>query len=401
MTKLLTDRLIAGLRFDTRDEVYDTKARGLVLRVGARRKVWCFVYRNRGPLQRLRLGEYPAMTLAEARKAVTEQRALLDKGIDPVKTKQAAAIAVEPAPALPPAFTFADFVPTYVAFQKGRTKEWADEESKIRRHLLPVWGALPLKEIKREHVSDVLDTLVAKGMTIGVNRIQALISRMFTVALDKGKVDAHPAARLIKRFTETPRDRVLTDDELRALWSGLDAQPGPASDVVRLRLRLGQRGGETAGMLWSELDLTRALWKLPAPRTKNRKPHIVPLPPKTVALLEQRRAQVPDDQPRVFPDVSLTDQEHKALAGIHGGSYEWKDLRRTVGTRLAELGFDETTRGRVLNHARYSVTDKHYNAHAYDDEKRQALTAWETELQRILDNKPKPKTSVLPMRARR
>ena len=73
---------------------------------------------------------------------------------------------------------------------------------------------------------------------------------MFTVALDRHLVDAHPAARVIKRFSETPRERDLTDDELRTLWAGLDARPGAASDAMRLRLLLGQRGAETAGMLW-------------------------------------------------------------------------------------------------------------------------------------------------------
>ena len=75
-------------------------------------------------------------------------------------------------------------------------------------------------------------------------------------------------------------------------------------------------------------------------------------------------------------------------------------LRRTVSTKLAELGFDNTTIGRVLNHARVSVTDKHYNQHAYVEEIRQALTAWDRELHRILANEPKRKTRVLPMRSR-
>ena len=87
---------------------------------------------------------------------------------------------------------------------------------------------------------------------------------------------------------------------------------------------------------------------------------------------------------RVFPGLTLTCDEHKALDAIHNGAYEWKDLRRTVATRLADLGFDETVIGRVLNHAKYTVTGKHYNQHRYVDEIRAALTAWDVELQRIL-----------------
>ena len=65
------------------------------------------------------------------------------------------------------------------------------------------WGSLPLREIKRPQIHEVLDTIAGKGLTIGVNRVQAVISRLFTVALDRSLIDAHPAARLIKRFTET------------------------------------------------------------------------------------------------------------------------------------------------------------------------------------------------------
>ncbi len=398
MTKNLTDRFVAGVRPGIRKDVFDMHTRGLVLRVSQKSKTWYFTYRNGGPSQWLRLGEYPAVTLAGARVQATAERKALDVDrLDPVTERRKLAIEPEPPPR---ALTFADFVATYVAFQKGRTKEWEDEKSKIDRHLLPAWGSLPLREITRTHVHELLDTLAGKGLTTGVNRVQAVVSRMFTVALDRSLIDAHPAARLIKRFTETPRDRVLTDGEIRALWAGLDARPGAASDALRLRLLLGQRGGEVAGMLWSEVDLDAALWLLPALRTKNRKPHSVPLPSESLKLLKRRRAQVPADEPRVFPALTLTGKDHKALADIHAGSFEWIDLRRTLVTKLSALGFDETTRGRVLNHAKFGVTDKHYNVHEYDTEKRRALTAWEDELQRILNNTKRRKSRVLTMRQR-
>jgi integrase len=181
------------------------------------------------------------------------------------------------------------------------------------------------------------------------------------------------------------------------LCAALEAAETAASDAVWLRLLLGQRGEETAGMLWAELDLTTGVWSLDGQRTKNKRPHVVALPPAALAIVNRRRTVVGDDDPRVFPGLSLTAPEHKALSAIHGGAYQWTDLRRTVATRLAGLGFDETTIGRVLNHARYGVTGKHYNQHAYLEEIRRALLAWNVELDRILANKPKPKATVLPM----
>jgi hypothetical protein len=279
---LFTDRTVAGLRPLLRQAFFDTKTRGLALRVGARTKTWYFTYRNGGPPQWLRLGDYPAMKLAEARDRVVKERGRLIDGVDPVvEHRQASA-------PQPPAFTFADFVPVFIAFQKGKKKTWADDDAAITKHLLPAWGTLPLKGITRQHVHERLDALVSQGMTVGVNRIQALISRIFTVAMDRSLVDANPAHRIIKRFTEQPRERVLTDEELRSLWTGLDAQPGAASDAIRLRLLLGQRGEETAGALWNEVDLDAATWSLPRTRTKNGRPHTVGLPPASLALVTRQ-----------------------------------------------------------------------------------------------------------------
>jgi integrase len=393
MTKTLNDRFVAGIKCLGRDNFFDTKSRGLVLRVSARTKTWYFTYRNNGPTQWLRLGDYPSMLLADARTRAANERAALLNGVDPVAERRKEP---EPLPPNPAVFTFADFVPTFIAFQKGRKKTWYDDEATIHRHLLPTWGALPLRSITRTHVHELLDARVGDGMTVGVNRIQSLISRIFTVALDRSLIDAHPAARMIKRFDERPRDRVLSDEELRTLWAQLDARPGTASDALRLRVLLGQRGDETAGLLWREIDFDHGAWLLGRTRTKNGQPHVVALPPTALALLSRRRALLPDDEPRVFPGLALSGGEHKALSDMHGGAFEWIDLRRTVATRLANLGFDETTIGRVLNHARHTVTQKHYNQHRYVEETRQALTAWDRELQRILAGKPRTATAVRP-----
>ena len=258
------------------------------------------------------------------------------------------------------------------------------------------------ESITRTHVHELLDSLVAKGLTVGVNRIQSVISRLFTVALDRSLIDAHPAARMLKRFKEQPVERTLSDDELRALWQGLDAQPGPAADVIRLRLLFGQRGDEIIGMAWSEVVLDgERVWTIPGARTKNGRPHVVPLSSTAVDILERRRKAVPESESHVFPQLTRWADAYRELADIHSGRYEWKDLRRTVATRLAGLGWDEATIGRVLNHVRYTVTGRVYVQHAYLAEKRAALDAWDAELQRILANKPQTRAKVVRLRRSR
>jgi integrase len=398
--KTLNDRFVASVRARTRQTYFDAhrNARGLVLRVSPTgTKSWAFVYRVQGkPPQWLTLGTYPELSLAEARTlALDRRRDVRVERKDPAAERRAEqAAADQPAPRV---FTFADLAGTYEAFAKGRKKTWHEDVLKIRKYLLPAWGALPVREITRTHVHQLLDTLVAQGMTIGVNRVQAVISRLFTVALDRSLIDAHPAARMIKRFDEQPGARVLSDQELRALWAGLDRMGGAASDALKLRLLLGQRGEEIAGMQWAEVDLGARLWEIPGARTKNSRPHVVPLPPTAHTLLTTRR-KAPPDEPRVFPSLTLQSPEHKALATLHSKAYEWKDLRRTVATRLAKLGYDEATIGRVLNHARYSITARHYNRHEYADEKARALEAWDRELSRIVRDEPKTAAAVVPIR---
>ena len=221
----------------------------------------------------------PRLGTRKAARAEVERR---DPAAERRAEKQAARLPSSPAPTV---YTFADLAKLYETFAQGQKKTWKDDIAKIRKYLMPVWGSLPLRSITRAHVHELLDTLVAMGMTVGVNRIQALISRLFTLALDRSLVDAHPAARMMKRFQEHPSDRVLSDDELRALWAGLDARPGRAADALRLRLLLGQRGEEIIGMKWDEIDFGAKTWDIPGGRTKNHRPHAVPLSTSAVAIL--------------------------------------------------------------------------------------------------------------------
>ena len=190
-TLLMNDRSVAGLKSKSRTAYYDEKTVGLALRVGRPHEDVV-----------LRLPQRRRSRMAEARRvpggrprrgAHARPRPRHDHRHQGHRPGRRTAQGTGTEPTAAPAFTFADFVPVYVAFQKGRTKDWENEAQKIARHLLPAWGPLPLKSITRTHVHDLLDTVTGKGLTLGVNRIQALISRMFTVALDRQLVDAHPA----------------------------------------------------------------------------------------------------------------------------------------------------------------------------------------------------------------
>lgn len=403
-SKTLTDRFVAS---DAAPASYfDTTVKGLTLRVtAAGGKLWAFVYRvkGQGP-QWLKLGSYPALTLAAARDKAKEYRRVVDDKRDPIAEQRAAeAAALIPPPPVAPVLTVRTYAKTFVTFQKGKKKTWEKDEQAIAKHLLPAWGDLPLASITRKMVADRLTEIAATGITIGVNRVQTLICRFFVVAMSQGLVESNPAARHIKRFKETPRTRTLSEAEIRALHTALEYRPSAAADVVWLRLLLGQRGEETAGMLWRELDLTARTWLLDGVRTKNGQPHLLWLPDQALAILTRRRAES-SGEGRVFPalkDVHCNTDEEKALYAVAATfpDFEWRDLRRTFSTGLGDLGFDDGVIDRLLNHKAATVGRKHYNHAKYLPEKQVALAAWDREIARILKNEPKT-SRVIAMAAR-
>jgi integrase len=396
MAKALIARFVESVKPQEKRKAY-SDGNGLWLLVtptGA--KSWSYSYRVRGKQRWLHLGTFPAVSLAEARKEALSYRRIVEvEKRDPVA--DAKAKAAIPAPL--PEFTFNDMARIYIAAIQNRNRSWKNTRRAIDLHLAPKWGTRPLRSIIRRDAYELLEGLAATGMKANVNRVQSFISGIFSHAVERGHVDANPMTRMKKLVEERPRERVLTDDELRALWQGLTAAAeagNRGADALRIRMLTGQRGNESFFMERNELDLLKELvWVIPAARCKNKRSHIVPISPTVKEIIEQNLAKLPEHESRVFPQTSGLSRTVKNLSTLHGGSYRWIDLRRTVATRLAEMGVDEVTISRVLNHARHSVTAKHYNKHAYTNEKREALNLWDQELQRIIRDEPRQADTVI------
>ena len=138
------------------------------------------------------------------------------------------------------------------------------------------------------------------------NRTAGVLSRFFLFGLDRGIVDASPAAG-IRRLPERPRDRFLSMEEIRSLWLGLDeidAVP-QVRLAIKMALATGQRRFEIAGFVRSEIDDVAALWRLPGKRTKNGYPNLIPLPPLLVTLIAEA------DGHRVRPPPTLANRKNR------------------------------------------------------------------------------------------
>ena len=419
MKRPLTDAFARSVRppASGRLEISDMRCVGLVLRITPRGvKSWAFRFRDKatGHPGRVTIGQYPDIGLTRARTTADAMRRDVANGINPAERKQQDR-------ATAGAKSFGALAKRYLAeyAQRKKRSHQADQRN-LCKHVLPRWRKRPYASIKRGDVIELVEGLVTAGMPTLANRVHSLVSTVFTFALDAGLVEFNPCHRLRKRGVENVGRRVLSDAEIRLFWNGIVEPTRRIGLGLRLALLTGARVGEIAGLDTAELehlaDASRAAWIIPGTRTKNKKDHLVPLCPlarETVLEILSQSGTKPGGY--LFPTYSRRrtgPMRGDSLAEAMGGFRRrldgdddaiktWRaeppsphDLRRTVGTRLAELRIPKEIRDRVLNHIPADVGSRHYNLHDFADEKREALARWEAALAAILHG---PSATVVPI----
>ena len=283
------------------------------------------------------------------------------------------------------AVTLGKVVDSYLSRSKTRLKPRSHAE--VERYLRKRWATLherPLQNIRRQDVALHLGEIAANNGPVAANRARSALSALFAWAIGEGLADANPVVGVNKATDENSRERVLSDDELRAVWECAGA--GDYGAIVRLLILTGQRREEVGGLRWSELDLPKGLWRIGAERAKNGRAHEVPLSTAAIGILQARERR--DGRALVFGEgmgpfqgwstaKALLDKRI-AQAGGKGNPWRLHDLRRTVATRMADLGTQPHVIEAVLNHisGHKGGVAGIYNRAAYADEKRQALALW-------------------------
>lgn len=302
---------------------------------------------------------------------------------------------------------------------KAKLATWADEERRYQMHLRDVIGETKFSTLERKDIREIRDTVAEKAGPIQSNRVVALFQRVANWAVDEDRARFNPAARLKKTGDEKRRERILTDDEIKAIWAeitkpltvdvrrddgtkasgGLTGADLPAAMATRRALQVlfltGQRRGEVAGMRREELDLKAGWWSLPGERTKNGLPHRVPLCSMAVAVLSEALEGTgtsafvfpgKDHEAALIPDA-VTKALQRICKRLKITGVGPHDIRRTIGTRLRIAGVGVEERGNLFNHvsgAKAKVTSWHYDAGEHDDEKRHAIEVWERVLRGLV-----------------
>lgn len=364
-----------------------------------------------GRRRTLTLGQYPDMSLQEARGRAALARETLRGGDDPMAQRRASrdaqVLAVQERRRAP---TLAQAFGDYMALQSKRLKRPRNIEEPIRTNVLPELGEMKLHDLRRRDLVAVLDTMMARGAVCYAEQTRSKLSTFFAWCVERELLDSNPLIGMKPLAKPSRRDRALSDEEIPILWEWLGAG-GLVSpslrDALRLVLLTGQRPGEVLGLPWAELDLPAAVWRLPSERAKNGRAHSVPLSAEAVAILNARRAWVDGDH--VFPGKrgfahivvnSADSMLARALAdsGPRGlAPFRPHDLRRTCRTGLARLGFPDEVGERVLNHAPGGVLAV-YNAHRYEVEMRRALDAWAGHVLALVGDTDPPGAKVIELR---
>jgi integrase len=363
-------------------------------------KSWAFRYeRSDGQRVKVTLGRAAgpgALTLQQARDAANDARRLRSTGGDPADQRRAekraelARIEAEEREARQKDDTVANVLPRYYADHADRLKSGRE----VRRVLdkeLKGWAKSRVDDIQRRDAIQLLDSVKARAPVLS-KRLRAYGRHFFGWCVSKELAATNPFEGTAS-VKEVPRDRVLTDDELRLLLRAIARLEWPRRQFAHLLLLTAQRFSEVADLEWSELSLVgdTPTWVLPAARSKSGRSHTIPLPPLAVEILTSMDRI--ENSPRVFASFSAAhaktrlDEVMLELvredAAARGDDPDvatvapWRlhDLRRTAATTMPRLGVDVVTVERVLGHTMRGVMAV-YQKYSFDREKRHALNLW-------------------------
>lgn len=360
-----------------RSEYVDGLCPGLHLRVTYKDvRTFSIMFRLNGKLTRRTIGRYPLVTLANARKSALDVMRKAQEGID----------AREHRAREDSTLTCGELVAAYIEKHlKPNTRSWRNVASGLKHGRMDRLVKQRVADVRRKDIIALIDGIVAEGKPqAAINHLRYL-KMIFNWAASRDMISANPCDGVKPPGRTFERDRVLSDDEIALVWRATASLPAPYGAMYRMFFLTGQRRSEVATMQWNEI--IGATWTIPRQKVKKDRPHAVPLTDIALATLASLTRYGDDafvfttnggDRPS--SNFSKIKQELDRLSGASGWTIH--DLRRTVRSKLAELGVPEIVARKVLNHETGKV-DRIYNRHEYQAEKREALAKWARHLEQL------------------
>ncbi|NBX85928.1 MAG: DUF4102 domain-containing protein [Proteobacteria bacterium] len=367
-------------------KLYD--ANGLYLEVApSGGKWWRFKYMYVGKERRISLGTYPDISLADARERRNAARKLVANGIDPSEAKKAEKVAQAGTDS---------FEAVAREWHAKNLHTWADKHgvailARLQQNIFPWLGKKPINQISAPNLLTVLRRMEDRGALETAHRIRATCGQIFRYGIATGRCERDPAQDL--RGAIAPPEKThfatITDPQkIGGLLRAIEVYEG--SHIVRCALKLAPmlfvRPGELRHAEWSEIDVEKAEWRIPAQKMKMRVQHIVPLCTQALAVLEELRGLTGHGAAAkyLFPSIRTLSRpmsDNTLLAALRRMNYP-KDMLVTHGFRamastlLNEQGWNRDAIERQLAHGEKNKIRAAYNHAEYLPERRRMMQAW-------------------------
>ena len=344
---------------------------GVRMRAGSTRKTFIIKYRTvEGRQRKMTLGDWPALSVDDARRMARQHLGDVERGSDPVGDVQKD----RDAP------TMADLAQAFMEAKASRKRESSlrDDRANWRNLILPVLGKRRIQDVTSRDIEALHQSLAKTRYQ--ANRVLALLSSAFSLVVLWGWRDDNPV-KGVERFREERRERFLSTDELARLVAVLRSHPNRRSaNAVLLLAMTGARRGEALNATWEQFDIQAGVWTKPSSHTKQKKLHRVPLSGPARMLLAEMAEQAGDD---TLPSSFLFpgDADGKPLGDVKNfwksvcrqaeiRDFRLHDLRHQYASILASSGQSLAIVGRLLGHTQPSTTARY--AHLFDDPLREA-----------------------------
>jgi integrase len=357
---------------------------GYRLRAGSGGKAlgsWIVQYRRNGRSRRLRLGSAEVLTAEQARAAAKTALAKVALGQDPQGDKAAQREADK---------TFAAVVEDFLQAKNGtiRPSSYGETARYLTGSYFKPLHAMPFDQIARRDVAARLLAISRENGRTAAARARSAISELYSWGMGQGLAGSNPVSGTLKPKAGKPRDRVLSDQELAAMWREVGGNE--FGRIVRLLILTGARRTEVGGMTWQEVNFDKATWTLPAARAKNDHEHVLPLGETALDIIKSTPRKVGHQNlfgPRA---AGFTAWHHgkkaiDARLGDRVGPWILHDLRRTAATRMCDLGVAPHIVEQILNHRsghRAGIVGV-YNHSRYEREVKAAVELWDKHIRTI------------------
>lgn len=395
---------------------------GLMLMVTAKgTKTWFvryYAYRK-GVKKRpkYKIGRFPAIGLSEARATKLDVLAKVERGEDPAKDKKI----IDRQSSFKSVETMIEvfFKEREVEKYKGRLRRNVkDEQSIAKCYIAPIIGSYSPHTVARDDIEEILSKAQKTCSAVRANRVLALTRVLFKYALLKKYIDLNPTDGINPPGKESPREiDPPKSSELKELWKLIENGVKPKKGnpvqitqqiqlVLKLLLLTGQRSAEVAQAPIDEFDLEDKVWIISGERTKNGKPHKIPLSKVALSLVKEAIKLAQKAAPKtkyLFPGwpgrkgnkrgvlpIGKTAPYHafkRVVAGTKLDRFTVHDFRKICATQMAELGVLMEIVSEILNHSINTVTARHYAKPSYLPQMREALGKWENHLMKIVEDK--------------